>query len=91
MCCARGEVAQLLDQVRAGNQLRGKHELEEAESRLAELPRDRPARPQLQNADRGRATAGATRPDGCVELGPAVGRKTPESDSLCAGQLESEA
>ena len=52
VCRARREVAELLDELGARDQLGREHELEQAERRLAELLRDRPARAELQDADR---------------------------------------
>ena len=87
---ARREVAEVLDEVGARNRLGREHELEQAEGRLAELLRDRPARPELEDADRRRAPARATGPHDGVELGVAVRGETPERDSLRAGELEGE-
>ena len=61
VCGARREVAELLDEVGARDQLGREHELEQAEGRFAELLRDRPARAELQDPDR-RRRAGPGRP-----------------------------
>ena len=84
-------MAELLDEVGARDQLGREHELEQAEGRFAELLRDRPARTELQDADRRRAPAPVGGPHRSVELGGSVRTEPPQCDSLGAGELEGEA
>ena len=91
VCRARREVAEVLDEVGARNQLGREHELEQAEGRFAELLRDRPAGAELQDADRRRAPAPVGGPHRGVELGGAVQTQPPQGDPLGAGELEGEA
>ena len=90
VCRARREVAEVLDEVGARNQLGREHELEQAEGRFAELLRDRPAGAELQDADRRRAPAPVGGPHRGVELGGAVQTQPPQGDPLGARELEGE-
>src|SRR5688572_30885034 len=84
-------MAQVLDELRARDQVRGEDELEQAEWRLAELLRDRPTPSELHDADGRRASARRPDPGSRFELRVAVGIETPESDPFGTRELECQA